>query len=65
MVQTLRIIAEANESMRPVHDRMPLILEKEEVADWLQSSRTEQFLNKRPGILARRTDYEQMKLFPE
>ncbi len=25
----------ANESMRKVHDRMPLILEKEQLADWL------------------------------
>lgn len=59
------LTTEANESMRPVHDRMPLILEKEEVEDWLQGSKTEQFLNKKPGLLARRTDYEQMKLFPE
>lgn len=54
----------ANESMRPVHDRMPLILEQEEVTDWLtDTGKTEVFLGKKPALLKRRTDYEQMELF--
>lgn len=54
----------ANESMRPVHDRMPLILEGEEIEEWLQNGgRTEEFLWKVPCLLERRADYEQISLF--
>ena len=53
----------ANASMRPVHDRMPLVLEREEVAAWiLDGERTEGFLRGTPPLLSRRTDYEQMDL---
>lgn len=54
----------ANPSMAPVHDRMPLILEKREVEDWLfDDGRTEQLLKKVPCLLERRTAYEQLSLF--
>lgn len=54
----------ANESMQPVHDRMPLILEREEITDWIMdSSKTEEILHKTPCFLERRTDYEQLSLF--
>lgn len=54
----------ANASMQPVHDRMPLLLEREEVADWiLDSSKMEQLLYKTPCLLERRMEYEQMSLF--
>ena len=33
----------ANESMRKVHDRMPLILEKEQLADWLMIGKWKTF----------------------
>ena len=54
----------ANSSMKPVHDRMPLILEKEEIADWmLDDSKIEAMLHRLPCLLERRSDYEQMSLF--
>lgn len=54
----------ANESMEPVHDRMPLILEPDEIAAWIwDGERTKSLLEKRPCLLERKTDYEQMTLF--
>ncbi len=54
----------ANASMEPVHDRMPLILERDEIAGWLfDGSRTKELLEKKPCLLERRADYEQMSLF--
>ena len=55
----------ANESMKPVHDRMPLILDRAEIEEWLfEDSLTESFLQKTPALLERRADFEQMSLFP-
>ena len=55
----------ANKSMKPVHDRMPLLLEKEEIHKWLfDDGCTDNFLQKIPALLERRTDFEQMSLFP-
>ena len=54
----------ANESMEPVHDRMPLILEKEEILPWLtEGSKTGEFLGKVPCQLSRTTEFEQLTLF--
>lgn len=54
----------ANESMEPVHDRMPLLLNEEEIVPWLvDRGRTEEFLHKVPGQLERKTDFEQLTLF--
>lgn len=54
----------ANASMKPVHDRMPLILEENEIAPWiLDDKRAEAILHKTPCLLERRFDYEQMTLF--
>ena len=54
----------ANSSMEPVHDRMPLILSREEAVGWiLDGSRTEQLLQKVPAPLERGTDYEQLRFF--
>lgn len=54
----------ANPSMKPVHERMPLILEREEIADWmLDDTKTEAMLHKIPCLLERRSDYEQISLF--
>ena len=55
----------ANESMKPVHDRMPLLLERAEIRKWLfEDKLTEDFLQKTPAFLKRRADFEQMSLFP-
>ena len=54
----------ANESMEPVHDRMPLILEENEILPWLtERSKTEVFLRKTPCRLNRSTEFEQITLF--
>lgn len=54
----------ANISMEPVHDRMPLILERRELAEWmLDDAKTEKILHKTPCLLERKTDYEQLSLF--
>lgn len=55
----------ANSSMKPVHDRMPLLLEETEVKDWiLDSNRTTALLQKTPPLLERCTEYEQMSFLP-
>lgn len=54
----------ANASMEPVHDRMPLILEENEIAPWiLNGERARDILHKTPCLLERRTEYEQLSLF--
>ncbi len=58
------LTTQANASMEPVHDRMPLILEREEAVDWiLEDSAAEKLLRKSPPLLERRTEYEQMSIF--
>lgn len=58
------LTTEANDSMRPVHDRMPLVLERDEILRWLNEDRLVQtFLQKKPPLLERRMDFEQMSLF--
>lgn len=54
----------ANASMEPVHERMPLILERDETAAWLlEDNVTAELLRKMPPLLERRAEYEQMCLF--
>lgn len=54
----------ANASMKPVHDRMPLILERQEIAEWIfYDAKTANILHKTPCLLERKTDYEQLSLF--
>ena len=58
------LTTQVNASMEPVHDRMPLILEREEVVDWLlKDDATEELLHRSPPLLERRTEYEQMSIF--
>ena len=55
----------ASESMKPVHDRMPLLLERDEISRWMFDDRLmEKLLQKPPTLLERRIDFEQMSLFP-
>ena len=54
----------ANAFAAPVHDRMPLILKREEIADWIMNdSHTGMYLNKEIGEVNYRMDSEQMSLF--
>lgn len=54
----------ANPSMEPVHDRMPLLLEEEEIMPWmLNLDAAKEILLKVPYLLERGTEFEQMSLF--
>lgn len=58
------LTTKANDSVGPVHDRMPLILEREEIMEWvLDDTRTENILQKIPCLLERQSEYEQLSLF--
>lgn len=58
------LTTEANSSVALIHNRMPLILEPEEVEDWVLDDRaTEYLLHKTPGLLKAHAEYEQMRLF--
>ena len=55
---------QANASMAPVHSRMPLVLEREQVREWiLDSAKTKELLGQEPPQLARDCEYEQQTLF--
>ena len=53
----------ANESMLKVHDRMPLILEKEQLEDWFDNEKMQVILRQEPVMLKRQAEYEQLSLF--
>ena len=58
------LTTEANSSVKSVHDRMPLILEQNELEDWVtDDNAAEYFLHKTPVLLEREAEYEQMSLF--
>lgn len=58
------ITTQANTSVRQVHDRMPLILEKSELEDWVFDDRFLEFaLHKIPVQLNKQQEYEQQSLF--
>ena len=58
------ITREANDSMLPVHDRMPLMIRPRDVRDWLHDTdRMRDILQEPlPELFAKR-DYEQLSLF--
>lgn len=54
----------ANKSMEPVHDRMPLLLQEDQVTDWiLDAGKTKSLLRQIPFSLERSTEYEQLRFF--
>lgn len=58
------LTTQANASMKSVHERMPLILEEDEITEWIyQDDKTEELLHKVPCQLECRTEYKQMGLF--
>ena len=58
------LTTQANASMAPVHSRMPLVLEREQVREWiLDSKKTKELLVQEPPRLARDCEYEQQTLF--
>lgn len=57
------LTTEANESMRPVHDRMPVLIGRGEVRDWiLDDSGTTGFLERPQPQLLREQDEGQIRL---
>lgn len=51
----------ANDSMKKTHDRMPLILEEKEIAEWLEDEEEwNRLLKKQPGELEKEAEYEQL-----
>lgn len=53
-----------NDSVSPVHDRMPLVLTSEEIIPWIQSfDAAEKLLMKTPPFLEHKQEYEQLSLF--
>lgn len=54
----------ANDSMADVHERMPLLLQHQELEEWLRNDRRlEEFLHSEPHGLKREMEYEQQMLF--
>lgn len=50
----------ANDSMKPIHDRMPVVLEKAEMEDWIYNTAFMEYVLKRiPVELMREQEYEQ------
>ena len=58
------LTTKANKSMEPVHDRMPVMIEKSNIADYLKDSQAAMEMIKEPmPELLRSSDYEQLSLF--
>lgn len=54
----------ANESMVKTHDRMPLILEEDQLEGWIRNNgMTAEILRQIPVMLDKQADYEQQTLF--
>lgn len=57
------LTTQADELMSPVHDRMPLILKREQLRDWiLDGAQTPALLGQKPPRLQKKTEYEQQVL---
>ena len=55
------LTTQANASVAPIHERMPLILEKSELENWVyEDGYAEYLLRKTPVLLKREQEYEQM-----
>lgn len=58
------VTTSANESMNPVHDRMPLILNEKQIHDWIyRDDMTRTLLESGSPQLDREQEYEQLRLF--
>lgn len=53
----------ANKSMIKIHDRMPLILEEDQLEQWFDDDKMEEILRYTPASLERAVEYEQQRLF--
>lgn len=62
--QFVILTRDANASMKPVHDRMPLIFSEEQVEEWIrEDDRLEEFLRMDSPEMMRECEYAQMSLW--
>lgn len=58
------LTTQANESVKGTHDRMPLILERNQLKEWvLDDNASVHIMGQRPALLEKRAEYEQQTLF--
>ena len=58
------LTTQANQSMAPVHSRMPLVLERDQVRDWIMDEDGFRgMLEQVPARLSKSCEYEQQTLF--
>ena len=58
------LTTQANASVNPVHNRMPLVLDESELEDWVYDDKFMEYaLHKTPPELWREQEYEQQSLF--
>ena len=58
------LTTQANASVSPVHNRMPVVLDESELEDWVYDDKfTEYVLHKIPPKHWREQEYEQQSLF--
>ena len=58
------LTTEANDSMRKVHDRMPLILPENQIMDWIdEDDMVRDFLAQPSPMLSKYQEYEQLTLW--
>jgi len=63
-VRFVIITTEANESVRSTHSRMPVILEQNELENWVFDTQAASFiLNKTPAPLVSEYEYHQQSIF--
>ena len=54
----------ANDSMQPIHDRMPLTLRRDQIEPWLtDAEKTDEILSQTPEELSVYREFEQLSLF--
>ena len=57
------LTTDANETMAPVHNRMPVIISEDEIRPWLRDdTKTDEILNRVPGLLAKEQDAGQISM---
>ena len=61
--QFVILTTEANDSVKKIHTRMPLILNREEKEDWLNNKNMDVLLHKIPSSLKNNQKIEQLTLF--
>lgn len=58
------LTAEANASVAPVHDRMPMTISRENVCDWICNDRhVERYIGQSQPMLKQEKEYEQLSFF--